>query len=92
MDEKDLWTPSDELMRTDPIAEAKIAHPYTPTTLSEAGVVLPDDHLDDDALEAAAAATLAELADGDAADEEYALQPDDEALDAPDDPTPGDDV
>lgn len=60
----ELWTPSDSLLEADPIAAVKVAHPFDPPNLSDAGVVLPDD-LDDDALEAGAAVVLAELDDDD---------------------------
>ena len=93
MADQDLWTPSDELMSTDPIADAKIKNPYAVETLSDSGIVLPDDHLDDDALEAAAASVLAEFDDADDDDEdELSAAEDDEAVDDPDDGTPGDDV
>ena len=49
--------------------------------------------LDDCALETAAASSLAELEDPtDAPDVRYDPQEDDEAIDAPDDMTPGDDA
>jgi hypothetical protein len=60
----ELWTPSDELLTTDPIASEQIEHPHETTGLEQAGLALPD--IDDDAANAAAAAwALAEgAADG----------------------------
>lgn len=82
----DLWTPSDDLLVADPIADAKVANPHAAPGLTEAGVVLPGD--DDDTNLARAAVVLAEL-DGDdadsdesgsAADDDDVMDPDDQAV------------
>jgi hypothetical protein len=94
MPDPNIWIPSDDLLHAYPIADANVMNPRAAETLS-AGVALPADDLDDDALEAAAASVLAELddeADAAASEEDAGLQQDDEAVDDPEDGTPGDDV
>jgi hypothetical protein len=57
----DLWTPSDDLLTADPIANQKITNPHETPGLVEAGLTIPDGE-DDAANEAAAAWCLAESA------------------------------
>lgn len=86
-----LWTPSDELLLTDPIARAKVQHPHPAVNITDAGLVFPD--LDEDeVLEARAAAVLAELDPDEDGDPQEGTVDDDDAVDDEDDPTPGDDV
>lgn len=90
MTENEDWTPSDSLLLGDPIAAAKVANPYAAPGLSAAGVVLPDVE-DDEANEAAAAATLAQLDEDELlVEHEDGTVEDDEAEDDPADPEPVD--
>jgi hypothetical protein len=73
----DIWTPSDGWLLDDPIAAAKVEHPFDPPNLADAGIVLPDD-LDDEACEVAAAVALAELDDDDTEGDEPGIPDDDE--------------
>jgi hypothetical protein len=74
---------SDDLLAQDPIATAKVAHPYDPPDLEAAGLMLPD--LDDDANEAAAAVVLAQLAGDEDAITGPGVVDDDAAVDDPHD-------
>jgi hypothetical protein len=56
----ELWTPSDELLRSSPIALQKLENPFDPPDLASAGIDLADVE-DDAANEAAAAVVLATM-------------------------------
>jgi hypothetical protein len=77
-----LWIPSDDLLKHDPIALQKIESPFEPPDLEAHGIKLFDVE-DDDANEAAACLVLASLDDstgeetGDAADDDEIDDPDD---------------
>lgn len=86
----DLWTPSDELLKADPVAQVKVDWPFDPPDLADAGVVLPDLE-DDDANEEAAAVALTVISEDEDSDEGGECD-DDDALDEPDDDGSFDDV
>jgi hypothetical protein len=78
----DLWTPSDDLLTKDPIAIQHIATPHIAAGLEQPGLQLPD--VEDDAVNAAAAAFNVLQADGDdapAAGESGECADDDEVAD-----------
>lgn len=83
-----VWPKQDEILLSDPIAAAKVGHPFAPPGMSfnDAGLMLPDDE-NHDANEAAAAVALAELADqdGEEPDGETGEVEDDYVIEDPDD-------
>jgi hypothetical protein len=80
----ELWTPSDELLSQDPIAQQKISVPFDPPELAAQGIVLPDIP-DDETNELLAALALAELDDDDAAGDEPGDVDDDHDIEDPGD-------
>ena len=81
----DLWTPSDDLLTRDPIANQQIENPHETPALEQAGLQLPDVE-NDAANEAAAAWCLAESAGDDAPVQgESGECPDDGEIDDTDD-------
>jgi hypothetical protein len=87
----EIWTPSDGLLASDPIASQKLATPFEPPDLTNTGIVLFDVE-DDDANEAAACAVLASLEDDDAMGDESGDADDDDDIDDPDDQAGVDDA
>jgi hypothetical protein len=83
-----LWIPSDDLLKHDPIALQKIESPFEPPDLEAHGIKLFDVE-DDDANEAAACLVLASLGSDDSAGDEPGEADDDDEIDDPDD---GEDV
>jgi hypothetical protein len=79
-----LWTPSDEMLQRDPIAQRMIQSPFEPLDLEAEGIQLFDVE-DDDANEAAACLVLASLDDDSTAADEPGECDDDEQIDEPDD-------
>jgi hypothetical protein len=79
----ELWTPSDDLLTQDPIAEQQISVPYEPPDLEAHGIVLPD-VTDDETNELLAALALAELDNDDVAGDEPGDVDDDHDIDDPD--------
>ncbi len=79
-----LWTPSDEMLRHDPIALQKIETPFEPADLEAHGIKLFDVE-DDAANEVAASLVLASLESDDVAGDEPGECDDDEDLDDPED-------
>lgn len=79
----DLWTPSDDLLRADAIAEQKIVQPFEPPDLEAHGIVLPDIE-DDEANVAAAAVAVASISEDENSEESGEVD-DDNDLDEPDD-------
>jgi hypothetical protein len=77
-----LWIPSDDLLKHDPIALQKIESPFEPPDLEAHGIKLFDVE-DDDANEAAACLVLASL--DDSACDEPGEADDDDEIDDPDD-------
>ena len=77
-----LWIPSDDLLKHDPIALQKIESPFEPPDLEAHGIKLFDVE-DDDANEAAACLVLASL--DDSTGEETGDADDDDEIDDPDD-------
>jgi hypothetical protein len=73
----ELWTPSDDLLRQDPIALQKLRTPFDPPDLEAQGIKLFDveDHA---ANEAAACIALASLDDGDDGDDDEPGEYDDD--------------
>lgn len=86
------WEPSDELLMADQVATAKVGQPFDPPNLSEAGIVLPDDWVSDEALEAAAVVALAELCEDDDAEGEPGDVEDDDEIDEDDGGEPMEEV
>jgi hypothetical protein len=84
----ELWIPSDDLLKHDPIALQKIESPFQPPDLEAHGIKLFDVE-DDDANEAAACLVLASLDSDDRAGDEPGEADDDDEIDDPDD---GEDV
>jgi hypothetical protein len=83
-----LWIPSDDLLKHDPIALQKIESPFEPPDLEAHGIKLLDVE-DDDANEAAACLVLASLDSDDGACDEPGEADDDDEID---DPGDGEDV
>ena len=79
-----LWVPSDELLKHDPIALQKIQSPFQPPDLEAHGIKLFDVE-DDDANEAAACLVLASLHSDDSACDEPGEADDDDEIDDLDD-------
>jgi hypothetical protein len=79
----DLWIPSDDRLRADPIALQKIKTPFGPPDLEAHGIRLFDVE-DDEANEAAACLVLAAL-DDDVTGDEPGESDDDELTDPDDD-------
>jgi hypothetical protein len=77
-----LWIPSDDLLKHDPIALQKIESPFEPPDLEAHGIKLFDVE-DDDANEAAACLVLASL--DDSTGDETGDADDDDEIDDPDD-------
>jgi hypothetical protein len=84
----ELWIPSDDLLKHDPIALQKIESPFEPPDLEAHGIKLFDVE-DDDANEAAACLVLASLDSDDSACDEPGEADDDDEIDDLDD---GEDV
>jgi hypothetical protein len=80
----EIWTPSDDLLKSDPIAELKVVHPFDPPDLAAHGIVLPDTE-DDEANAAAAALAIAVISEDEDAAGEGGECDDDDAIDEPDD-------
>ncbi|MDX6720431.1 MAG: hypothetical protein QOJ63_2685 [Solirubrobacteraceae bacterium] len=80
----DLWTPSDDLLRQDPIALQKLQTPFDPPDLEAQGIKLFDVE-DDAANEAAACIVLASLDDDDVPGDEPGESDDDDAIEDPED-------
>jgi hypothetical protein len=78
----ELWIPSDDLLKHDPIALQKIESPFEPPDLEAHGIKLFDVE-DDDANEAAACLVLASL--DDSTGDETGDADDDDEIDDPDD-------
>jgi hypothetical protein len=78
-----LWTPSDDLLAQDPIAQQHVSMPFDPPDLAAGGIVLPDVD-DDETNELLAALALAELDDDDVAGDEPGDVDDDHEIDDPD--------
>jgi hypothetical protein len=76
----DLWTPSDDLLARDPIAERHVELPFDPPELEAQGVALPDLQ-DEEAIELAAALALAAQEDDDLAGDEPGEAEDDDEVD-----------
>lgn len=84
----DIWTPSDALLEKDPIARAKVAHPF-----DAPGLHAPAGDEDDAANAQAAAVVLAEARGDQPADGFDGHAADDDEIDDHDDTTPiGDDI
>ena len=80
----ELWIPSDDLLKHDPIALQKIESPFERPDLEAHGIKLFDVE-DDDANEAAACLVLASLDSDDSAGDEPGEADDDDEIDDLDD-------